>query len=92
MAKLIALLLVLSSFTGCATYRSIEATQPGSPKVYSGTRMNIAALRQDDGALQRFHAEAPAYPALDLPFSLVLDTVMFPLTWSRVIFDWITGD
>ncbi|HEX8593612.1 MAG TPA: YceK/YidQ family lipoprotein [Pseudomonas sp.] len=74
---LVALALIL---TGCATARTLNAAQPGAPVVYAGTRLDLYAMRGGCCAMDRFGAEAPSYPGLDLPGSAVLDTLLLPLS------------
>lgn len=78
-ALLVALLVVLAA-TGCATVRTLDAAKPGAPVVYSGTRLDWYALQGGCCAEDRFGAEAPAYPGLDLPGSMLLDTLLLPLS------------
>lgn len=68
---------------GCATVRTADNAHVGSPKVYGGTRLNIAALGSDEEALERFKRydiEPPAHPVVDLPLSLVGDTLLLPFS------------
>ncbi|RMQ51291.1 putative lipoprotein [Pseudomonas cichorii] len=74
---LIALALLL---TGCATARTLNAAQPGAPVVYAGTRLDLYAMQGGCCEKDRFGAEAPAYPGLDLPASALLDTLLLPLS------------
>ena len=65
---------------GCATSKNLVSNEFGYPGFYSGTRLNLAALNQDYSQLDEFARKGiqpPAYPAIDLPFSLVGDTVTF---------------
>ena len=78
-------LLVLLSTTGCATYRTMSA-ESESPKLYSGTRLNVYALSGDDIEASKSKADAPRYPLLDLPFSVALDTAILPMTLSVVTY------
>lgn len=80
-------ILVLSITAGCATYRTISVAESGSPKVYSGTRLDMNALRHDDVGSSKFKANPPQHPLIDLPFSFVLDTVIFPLTSSVAAYE-----
>ncbi|MCW2269504.1 hypothetical protein D3C77_02670 [compost metagenome] len=73
-----AVLCVLVS--GCASIRTLDAAKPGAPLVYSGTRLDLYAMQGGCCALDRFGAEAPTYPGLDLPGSLLLDTLLLPLS------------
>lgn len=66
--------------TGCATARTLNAAKPGAPVVYAGTRLNLYALQGGCCATDRFGAEAPSYPGLDLPGSALLDTLLLPLS------------
>ncbi len=75
-------LLIAISLPGCASYSTISEAKPGSPKIYSGTRLDLNALQGNEQALLKFKVEPPQKPLLDLPFSILLDTVMFPLTLS----------
>lgn len=75
-------LCVALGLQGCATYSTISEAKPGSPKIYSGTRLDIHAIEGNAFALLKFKAEPPKNPALDLPFSILFDTIMLPLTFS----------
>ena len=73
--------------TGCATYRTISAVKYGdsSPRIYSGTSLNLYAISNNHSALSRLGVEPPACPMLDLPASFALDTFILPVTVSSVI-------
>lgn len=75
-----ALLLALLGLSGCATVSTLDAAKPGAPVVYAGTRLDIYALQGGCCAKDRFGAEAPSYPGLDLPGSALLDTLLLPLS------------
>ena len=79
MNKLLLVVLALS-LTGCATARTLNAAQPGAPLVYAGTRLDLYAMQGGCCAMDRFGAQAPSYPGLDLPASALLDTVLLPLS------------
>jgi len=79
MNKLLLIALALA-LTGCATARTLNAAQPGAPVVYAGTRLDLYAMQGGCCAMDRFGAEAPSYPGLDLPGSAVLDTLLLPLS------------
>ncbi|MDD2057191.1 YceK/YidQ family lipoprotein [Pseudomonas sp. GD03860] len=66
--------------SGCASVRTLDAAKPGAPLVYSGTRLDLYAMQGGCCAMDRFGAEAPRYPGLDLPGSLLLDTLLLPLS------------
>jgi len=75
--------------SGCATFRTLDETELPLPErvfIYSGTRLDWAALTQDEVALRKFDVDPPSYPLLDLPFSLALDSLFLPLTVGAVIF------
>ena len=84
MNKLLIMLLALQ-LAGCATVRTLDAAKPGAPVVYSGTRLDLYALNGGCCAMDRFGAEAPSYPAVDLPASALLDTLLLPLSLLTVI-------
>ncbi|WP_312932771.1 YceK/YidQ family lipoprotein [Pseudomonas sp.] len=65
---------------GCATVSTLDAKQPGAPVVYAGTRLNLYALEGGCCAEDRFGTAAPRWPALDLPGSALLDTLLLPLS------------
>ncbi len=64
---------------------------PGSPKVYSGARLDYNAMTKDEEDLGKFKTTAPAYPLLDFPFSIVLDTIILfatiPVAAYEVVFE-----
>ncbi len=90
-SKVLAIIIVISTFVllsnGCATYRTISAVTYGSPRVYSGTRLNINAISDNHVALKKFDVAPPEHPGLDLPASFVFDTVMLPLTLASASFE-----
>src|SRR6266513_807233 len=51
--------LSLSLSSGCATYRTISTAEQGSSKVFSGTRLDVSAIRGDEVALRKFKADPP---------------------------------
>jgi len=84
MNKLLLVLLALQ-LAGCASVRTLDAAQPGAPVVYSGARLDWYALQGGCCAKDRFGAEAPSYPGLDLPASALLDTLLLPLSVLTVL-------
>ena len=60
--------------------RVLDAAQPGAPLIYAGTRLDWYALHGGCCPRERFGAEAPKYPGLDLPASALLDTLLLPLS------------
>ena len=55
--------------------------------MYSGTRLDYSAVTENREGLGKFKAEAPRYPLLDIPFSVVLDTVLLPVTLSVATYE-----
>jgi uncharacterized protein YceK len=54
---------------GCATLRTVSHYTLGSPKLYSGTRMDLDAMNQgQDFVAKKYNAEAPSHPMLDHTF------------------------
>ena len=84
MNKLLVILLALQ-LAGCATVRTLDAAKPGAPLVYSGTRLDLYVMQGGCCAMDRFGAEAPSYPGLDLPASALLDTLLLPLSVLTVL-------
>ncbi|MGE8334807.1 YceK/YidQ family lipoprotein [Pseudomonas laurylsulfatiphila] len=84
MNKLLMVLLALQ-LAGCATVRTLDAAKPGAPVVYAGTRLDLYAMNGGCCAMDRFGAQAPSYPGVDLPASALLDTLLLPLSVLTVI-------
>ncbi|MCO7520643.1 MULTISPECIES: YceK/YidQ family lipoprotein [unclassified Pseudomonas] len=80
MKRVLAGLVILAQLGGCATLRTLDANKPGAPVVYAGTRLDLYVINGGCCPQDRFGAEAPAYPGLDLPGSALLDTVLLPLS------------
>ncbi|EXF43437.1 putative lipoprotein [Pseudomonas sp. BAY1663] len=78
-------LTTLSLLGGCATLRTLDAAKPGAPIVYSGTRLDWYSLNGGCCPVERFGAEAPKHPALDLPASAVVDTLLLPFALATVL-------
>jgi len=53
--------------------------------VYSGTRLDWYAMQGGCCEMDRFGAEAPSYPGVDLPASALLDTLLLPLSLLTVL-------
>jgi uncharacterized protein YceK len=58
---------------GCATLRTLGDFRPGDPVFLSGSRFDVALIRNDPVALKQFHSQPPAWPWFDLPFSFGAD-------------------
>ena len=78
---------IIFLITGCATYRTIDVVTLGNPMVYSGTRLNIYVIADDQYELKKFDVEPPEHPIIDLPASFVLDTIILPITLSSALLD-----
>lgn len=83
--RLTACSLALLSLTGCASVRTLDAAKAGAPLVYAGTRLDWYALNGGCCPLDRFGAEAPRYPGLDLPASALLDTLLLPFSLAAAL-------
>lgn len=81
LAALLLMVVLLSS--GCASVRTLDAAQAGAPVIYSGTRLDWYSVQGGCYPVERFGAQAPKYAALDLPFSLLLDTLLLP--WALAV-------
>ena len=84
-SRAVLLVLLAAQLFGCATTRTLNAAKPGAPVVYSGTRLDLYAMNGGCCAMDRFGAEAPSYPGVDLPASALLDTLLLPLSLLTVI-------
>lgn len=80
MSRTLVMLLAALQLGGCATARTLDVAKPGAPLVYSGTRLDLYALQGGCCPMDRFGAQAPGYPGLDLPASALLDTLLLPLS------------
>ncbi|ERO63542.1 YceK/YidQ family lipoprotein [Pseudomonas piscis] len=80
MSRALLLLLAALQLGGCATARTLDAAKPGAPVVYAGTRLDLYAMQGGCCPVDRFGAQAPGYPGLDLPASALLDTLLLPLS------------
>ena len=84
-ASRLACLALVVLCSGCATVRTLDAAKLNAPVVYAGTRLDLYALNGGCCAVERFGAEAPAYPAVDLPASALLDTLLLPLSLATAM-------
>jgi len=86
MRRTLALTLLLAlNLTGCATVRTLDAAKPNAPVVYAGTRLDWYVINGGCCPLDRFGAEAPRYPGLDLPASALLDTLLLPFSLATAL-------
>lgn len=86
-----AMLIFMLITTSCATLTTASHFTRESPKIYSGTRLDIHAGANDEDILRvyrdKYGVEPPAYPKLDLPFSLLFDTIiLFPIVYPIVLY------
>ena len=74
--------------SGCATFKTLDADFPLDQRlfIYSGTRLDCAALAENDVALRKFKVAPPRYPLVDLPLSFALDSIFLPLAVLAEIF------
>jgi len=82
---LVAFMLIQLSLVGCGTARTLKPAFENGPHVMSGSRFDILAMQDKNRARVRYGSEPIKYPLLDLPFSIVLDTVLLPLTISNAV-------
>ena len=66
--------------TGCATIKTLEPPRDNRPIFFSGTRLDLNAINNNEVALKKFKVSPPKYPMLDLPASFVLDAIVSPAT------------
>jgi uncharacterized protein YceK len=78
----------LISLSGCATFKTLDADLPLNERmfVYSGTRLDWAAVTHNEIALRKYKVEPPRYPLIDLPLSFALDSMFLPLAVCAEIF------
>ena len=78
----------LIELSGCATFNTLDARVPLAERmfIYSGTRLDWAALVKNDVALRKFKVAPPRYPLVDLPLSFTLDSIFLPLAVCAEIF------
>jgi uncharacterized protein YceK len=91
--SVLALLIVfIFGVDGCATLRTLPSmATPDHPKIYSGARLDFNAITENEQSLRKFKATAPIYPLLDLPFSVILDTAVLPLTFPVASYELLFG-
>jgi uncharacterized protein YceK len=78
--------------TGCATVRTMPSLGSyGTPHVYSGTRLDLDAIHDDQAGLSRFTAKPPEHLGLDLPFSMLVDTLILPVVLPVVLYEAVFG-
>lgn len=80
LAGLLLGLALASCLQGCASVSTLNGAKTDLPLIYSGTRLDWYVLHGGCCPVPRYGSEAPSYPALDLPFSALLDTLVLPFT------------
>lgn len=86
--KLSLLLTMLFFLGGCATTSTLsQPVHENKPLVMSGVRLNLASLRNDAAASERFGVSPPKYPLLDLPFSAFFDVLVIWYTVPVALFN-----
>lgn len=88
MKKIVYGAIAIIGLSGCATFKTLDAEVPLYERifVYSGTRLDLAAIKNDDSTIRKFNTTPPSYPLVDLPFSFAMDSVFLPLAISAEIF------
>lgn len=88
-AKLLIVCGMLICLGGCGTLRTVSAASlDDRPRVYSGTRLDYHAIVGNTECIEtKFKVKPPEHPVLDMPFSLVLDTIVFPLTYPVSLYE-----
>jgi uncharacterized protein YceK len=81
--RLLAGIIAVSVFfvCGCATIRTMPyVATPGSPKIYSGARLDYHAIAGTEEFHGQGKVEAPIHPLIDFPFSTLFDTAILLVT------------
>lgn len=67
--------------SGCATTSTLsQPAHERKPVVMSGSRLDLASLRDEPGLQEKFGVTPPDYPLLDLTFSVFLDLIALGYT------------
>lgn len=90
--------IILLYMAGCATFKTVSHPTRESPKLYSGTRLDIHAIRGNQEVLKvyrdKYKVVPPEQPKLDLPLSFIFDTtflfITFPIALYEAVFpEWL---
>lgn len=73
--------------SGCATVNTISNAKPVSPKIFSGTRLDLNAIAGNKVAMRKFNTKPPAYPLSDLPASFLADLFISPVTSGAELYE-----
>lgn len=85
-------LFLLLGLAGCGTIRMMPSVgRAHAPKIYSGARLDLHAISGDEGRLRSFRVRPPQYPLIDLPFSILLDTLILPVTFPIATYEVLFG-
>ncbi len=91
MKKGMFIIILFYCLNACATYETISHFSIDSPKLYGGTRLDKAAISEDDLRLrvyqEKFDITPPENPGLDIGFSFVFDTLLLPVTLPIILYD-----
>ncbi len=79
------LLVLAVQLGGCATVRTLDAAKRGAPAGPPAPGWIRYSLHGGCCPMERFGAEAPAHPGLDLPGSALLDTLLLPFSLATAI-------
>ena len=82
--------IILASLPACATINTVSNAKPGNPIFFSGTRLNLNAIQNDQIAMKKYNVSPPDYPLLDLPGSVIIDLIFAPLTSGVALFEVLT--
>jgi len=80
---------IVVALSACSTLNSAGLVTRESPRAFTGTQLNIAAIGRNAHTLaefERFGMRPAAFPVADLPFSFALDVVLLPFVATRWIF------
>jgi uncharacterized protein YceK len=74
--------------SGCATFKTLDTHLPLDQRmfIYSGTRLDWAALAKKETVLRKFKVAPPRYPLIDLPLSFTFDSIFLPIAVCAEIF------
>lgn len=87
------LLVTANALSACGTIRTMPALGSyDTPKIYSGTRLDLSAITRNESKLKRFSTVPPEHPLIDFPFSLLLDTIILPMTIPAATYELVFGD
>ena len=71
------------SLTACGTLHSLSGPMRSAPCIYSGVRLDLAAMTGNDRYARKYRLIEPDHPGIDLPFSFAMDSLFLPLSLIR---------